>query len=496
MGGERCKVLKRTPSTSEISAALSRPEPPQSRELKDGDPQVAAVYQYMSQFTDLTPDDCIVDLGSGSGLLSTVLDDIWPSDRKPPRYVAVDLLEPLSKLSLPFRVHNNSEKVLFDDFFGLRANELSSAIKLVIIRNVFHELDICTTARVLSGLNSALPPGTPIYIQDMSILPNPERGNAGWDSELFQSFLTTIGFSPVVPTLTSHSGIDWFFTTITTIPREIPASEAATACAAERHKQKLALHERLLASKEDYSDDSATARWVDLSLQVSALDLQLGQHAQESASSSPSAEPTPSKQRILLRKGALAGDGEGPINPVGFLSGVRNKEEIDIASMIAASKKIVRFAGYSQKYTFALPDNLSAIEAAAERGVSLQFLISDPAAAATLVRANAQLYSTSTELITDIEDSIGHYARFIAHLRAGGKDHIGSRIEMRLTDSIYPCSYFVIDDLCFVSLYMQRLSGSLGPCLVFEDEGGSEVGYYHLLLQEFAVVFASAQVAS
>jgi hypothetical protein len=409
--------------------------------------------------------------------------------------VAVDLIEPLSKLSLPFRVHNNSEKVLFEDFFTSRASELSSAIKLVIIRNVFHELDICTTGRVLSGLNSALPPETPIYIQDMSILPNPERGNAGWDPELFESFLTGIGFSPVVPTLTSYSGIDWFFTTIATIPQEISASEAAAACAAERSRQKLALHEKLLASKEDYSDDSATARWVDLSLQVSALDLQLGQHAQE-ASGSPAPEVSAvSQHRILLRNGASAGDGDGQINPVGFLSGVRNKEEIDIAGMIAASTQIVRFSGYSQKYTFALLDNLSAIEAAAERGVSLQFLISDPAAAATLVRANAKLYSTSTELITDIEDTIDHYVRFIAHLGAIG-DHVASQVEMRLTDSIHPCSYFIIDDLCFVSLYMQRLSGSLGPCLVFGDEGGSEVGYYHLLLQEFAATFSSSQAVS
>jgi len=479
-----------------VSAALARPEPPQGNEVKPGDPQVSAVYQCLTHFSGLKPVDCVVDLGSGSGLLATIIADIWKAGDLVPRYVAVDLELPLSALSLPPRIHNNSEKVEFSEFMASRLDVLAPHIRLVVIRNVFHELDILQTAALLTNLNNRLLPGTAIYIQDMAILPNAERGNAGWDPECFSTFLTKIGFSPTMPGLTSRTGINWFFTTLETSQTKLVEAKVAAECASQRRSQKRKMHDTLRQLNPDYEREEAAGEIVYLSVELASIDLQLGtfedtlgqdRSAREQAHVELGGVNVPLKPSARVA-GALAVVTHEQ-NSVGLVATVRNKEDIDISELITGSKSIVWFAGYSQKLTFQLPENRTAIAEACRRGVGLKFLITDPTSHAAIVRASLPVYPDGSDLIHDIHTAISNFTKLVTEESLGPSGRCAGEVALRMTMSPPPCSYFLIDNLCFMSIYSHHLTGTAAPCLVFSERDPGNVGYYELLREEFRAAF-------
>ena len=61
--------------------ALSRPEPPQPKEGKHGDPQLAALCQFLVQ-NNWENDHVLVDFGSGNGVLAETLNNVYPPDKK------------------------------------------------------------------------------------------------------------------------------------------------------------------------------------------------------------------------------------------------------------------------------------------------------------------------------------------------------------------------------------------------------------------------------
>jgi ribosomal protein L11 methylase PrmA len=128
-------------------AGLNHPEAPQHRAGGDGDPQIAALHQHLMDSVALGPTDVILDIGSGTGVLATAILAVW-AEKAPPRYVAVDLEGPLKELALPAAIHNNSEKIEYKYFFEKETKDYLMRPALVVIRNVFHELDINQTELV------------------------------------------------------------------------------------------------------------------------------------------------------------------------------------------------------------------------------------------------------------------------------------------------------------------------------------------------------------
>jgi methyltransferase family protein len=487
-------VVVRKRTVEDISAALLQPDVPQGPEAKPGDPQISAVHQFLVACGDICEDHCIVDLGAGGGMLAGCMDQIWQDPRKPPRYVAVDLPDALGKLSLPTRIHNNSEKVEFSAFLAGRAAELSDRIDLVVIRNVFHELDILLTAKLLATLNNSLRPGTMIYIQDVSTLPNAERASAGWDWERFKAFLGGVGFEPTGSVLTSRTGIEWFFASMETIPNPLDESTVAARCALERGKQKRGMHEKLRAVAQDYAREEASAEYIWLSLEVAALDQQIGSYEL----TLEAAAPPP--QRVFVGNLDLplrpSADPKNSIvgavlnNPAGLVATVRNKDDIDIALLIRESRSTVWFAGYSLKLTFRLEENREAIRNAASRGVSLRFLVVDPASDAAVLRSRQPVYADPLDLMRDIAATIADYEDFTTALSAD--EGLPQSMELRATIAPLSCSFFFIDDLCFASFYSHHLTGTSAPCLVFARQTGGTLGYYELLREEFREAFERA----
>jgi hypothetical protein len=69
------------PKLARFVAGLSSPEPPPPQGAKAGDPQLAALTQYMATKKHLTEEQIIVDFGSGEGILGKLIDELWSGKR-------------------------------------------------------------------------------------------------------------------------------------------------------------------------------------------------------------------------------------------------------------------------------------------------------------------------------------------------------------------------------------------------------------------------------
>ena len=90
---------------------------PQDQEAAPGDPQRSALVQYLLDHLETDPERIVLDFGSGNGVLAYEMNHIWPTDRLPPVYMAVDLPESVNELALPSRIHNRSIKCTVEDFY-------------------------------------------------------------------------------------------------------------------------------------------------------------------------------------------------------------------------------------------------------------------------------------------------------------------------------------------------------------------------------------------
>jgi hypothetical protein len=496
----RGQVTDKMRTVEGIAESLSRPEPAQPQEGKDGDPQLAALYQCLTHFSDLTNIDCIVDVGSGNGVLAHAVAKIWHEKPACPCYVAVDLEEPLNKLSMPASIHNNSRKVTFESFFDVEVDKLSDRIKLVVVRNVFHELDIILTARIIAGLNKSLNVGTEVYIQDMATLPKPERSNAGWDPVCFEQFLKAIGLAPTKAELKSHSGISWFTTRFKTNGSSLDVGATATECAKQRIAQKRRMHQQLRELNSDYNRDGVVADVIYLSLEIASIDGQLGTFEEAFGNRKNSNHDAmlvsgmvplkPSTETQLYE--IPVPKGKAMARSFGLVAMLRGKDDVDIPKLIRSSQADVWFCGYSQKLTFQLEDNKTAILDAAGRGVRLRFLIVDPRSQAAAVRALHPVYDDKDELFRDISMTRGSFLAFLNEYELARTSFKNGLLSMRYIATIPACSYFIVDQMCFASLYTQRLTGTSAPCFIFSSAPEGYSGYYEMLREDFKEAFETS----
>jgi hypothetical protein len=477
---------------------LNRPEPPQDRAGKDGDPQISALHQLLMDHGSLGPDDIILDIGSGSGVLATIISTVWKIT--PPRYIAVDLEHMLEKLALPIAVHNNSQKIEFDHFFKREIPAWLTQPALVVIRNVLHELDIETTATLLGGLNAKLTEGTTIYIQDMQRLPRAERNNAGWDAECFKGVLTNLAMPAHVYSLASHGGTPWFAVKTRSVRQSMPNIEIAEICAEQRRKQKRKMITQITTLNQTYTEQTATDVTI-LSMELSNIELQLGRHEENLG-------PGHLATRLDIGEGSIplnfssekqafsvARDTDDLIREIGLVAALRTKDMIKVSAVIRGARRLVWFAGYSNRLTFETSDNRTALAQAIGRGADFRALLCNPDSAVVSIRAAEPVYPDTEKLIRDIKASLSSAANFYDQVYSTISGKSRGPFGVRLSSSIPPCSYFLIDDLCYVSLYTSRMSGGLAPAFVFRSAEPGRVGFYEILREEFLQAWASAPSA-
>ena len=463
-----------------------------------GDPQLAALNQYLQMKNALTTDDIVLDFGCGLGVLATVMEAIWPDKSKRPWYYAVDRKSILDKLALSSSIHNHSKKIDADTFLHTGLDSKSDYLKVVVVRNVFHELDITTTAQLLFRLRHLSQPQTELYVQDMVNLPRGERARVGWAPDLFYGVLRAAGFECPEPVcLTSKGGTNWFALlgrqnseqppTLTTIEQAIVTA---------RSKQREEITEQLQALSAT-SDEATTPEYVILQAEEAAISTQLQQYSYN----------TVRQRKKHAAKHMLAGviplaslpstklDYAEEVTDValsrsGLVAVLSSKNLIDFPALLAGCKDRAYFMGYSQRSLFQNQPTSEAVVKALGNGADFKVLLVNPSSEVTIARAKSLAYTSYEDLIADINYTRGAFKAFLGELSAQQQFALSKpSCELRLMSTIPPCSYFIIDDLCYVSLYSLRLSGGSGPCLVFRNDPMEPNAYFAILLQEFQLAW-------
>jgi hypothetical protein len=469
---------------------LSAPEDMQEPPGPDGDPQLVALTQFLQTLSDtLGPDDVILDVGSGRGILAHALLGIWPVDDSRPWYFAVDRAEALDTLSLPRSVHNHSQKVLFTDFLAGSMPGAPQRVKVVVLRNILHELDIPTTAAVLTAVGKITQSAGRVYLQDIVSLPKGERGNAGWPTDLLRQVLEGLGFACGSPTeQRSRSGTPWFTFILKRASESLVSSprDAARLIAAAREEQRRRRTARLAELSD--SNEETVAEYVMLNAEVAALGAQLQQNLYAGTHPMAGARVLAGIPLIALPPSVLDYAEELPSSP-NTRSGLRailsSKNLIDLPALLRSAFARLWFAGYSERLLFAIPELRAALHDAALRGVDIRILLVDPKSPAARARSASEAYVEPSDLFVDIKNTRQAFAEFDADLREHSPDSSTVRCELRLCRAILSSSFFFVDDLCICSLYTSNLTGGAGAAFVFGSSSVQPNGYFQVLLREF-----------
>ncbi|AEW01131.1 hypothetical protein A4D02_14310 [Niastella koreensis] len=481
-----------TQKSADIVEALGRPEPPQDREGKNGDPQLAALTSFLLGLkTNNTVSEkrVLVDFGCGNGVLPNLLESIYnDAPDSLPFLWAVDLPEPLSRLALPLEIHNRSEKCTLEMFYNNKLINNSKEITEIVIRNVLHEMTIKETAELFDRLIKYLPVHTNIYIQDMARLPKQERGNAAWSFELLKQCLEEMGFTVSGHQLYSHSGIPWFSMNCQ-LPTSKKDANMLDIIAKYRSKQLTDIRNK---GKELTKVFENTSEIISLSLDCLALDVQLDEIGWFNDS------PTVSLKDLNIPLTALS---KSPTeyaamtnaeiaSPSGLVAMLSTKNMLDFPTLIKNAKEEISFGGYSNRPLFLKIENKTALKEAIGKGIKVKVLVVNPQSTAAQLRANEPLYKDPKNLIESINNTIEQGKNYFRELQLHYGEFIASKYyDLRASSRIPKWSYFIIDDKCYLSFYSMSYSGSSGPCFVFQNVGESLHNYYHVVRQEFLTLF-------
>lgn len=462
-----------------------------------GDPQLAALHQYLRTKNGLTCDDVILDFGSGLGILATAMEAIWPDRYRIPWYYAVDQKQILDKLALSTFLHNHSQKIDADLFIQNGLGEVVSRVKIVVIRNVFHELDIVTTAKILHHFRCILIPQTDLYIQDIVNLPRGERARVGWYPDLLYKVLCYAGFHCSEPVcLPSFHGTKWF-TLLAHQSSEPPPplTKIEEVVASERSTQRERIADRLHALSAT-SNEATTPEYVMLQTEEATISTQLQQYSYVLRERSKTfAQPLLAGALPLASLPSTEVDYAEEVTDTatyrsGLVAVLSSKNLIDFPTLLASFRHRAYFMGYSQKSLLKSQQIKEALLKSLENGTDIRILLVSPDSEVTMARARSLAHVSHEDLLADIEFTRNAFKSFLAQLPEAQEKN--QNFGLRLMSTIPPCSYFIIDDLCYVSLYSLRLSGGSGPCLVFKEDPMEPNAYFAILLQEFQLTWEGA----
>ncbi len=182
------------------------------------DSQIKNISTSLAHFISNSIRGTVLDIGCGEGIILRRLVEIDTFKNNTQWiYIGVDFEENINKVHILGRDLRMNRRVdvidLENDNFYSSWVESKDAPRplLIIIRNVFHELDIDQTTHLMYALASRLEPSDNILIQDLQVLPRAERGNACWHPDYFVNMLDECGF--IINTLVCEptaKGNRWF----------------------------------------------------------------------------------------------------------------------------------------------------------------------------------------------------------------------------------------------------------------------------------------------
>jgi hypothetical protein len=486
------------PRLTRFLSGYSTPDEMQEPPGPAGDPQLTALTQFLQTLGGaLGRDDVILDIGSGRGILAHSLLNIWTEDAVRPWYYAVDREEVLDKLSLPRAIHNHSQKVPFAEFIEGRLPCQPQEVKVGVLRNILHELDIRTTAEVLVALSKIAKLGGQVYLQDIVSLPKGERENAGWPSDLLRMVLEGLGFDCGSPVLqSSRSGTEWFTMILKQkLGHSVLSVPDATRLVADGREQQRQRRTTRLAELGD--NQETLPEYIMLSTEVAALALQLQQHRYTATTQIAGTRIIADLPLLPLPASPLDYVEEMPASTQAR-SGLRgilsSKNFIDLPALLRTAVSRLWFAGYSERLLFNIPEVRASLIDAGLRGVDIRMLLVDPDSPAAQARSVSDAYAKPEDLFDDIRTTIVGFAEFDEALGiAVTADTPEIQCTLRLCTSMLSSSFFFVDDLCICSLYSASLTGGAGAAFVFRSSSVQPNGYFQVLLREFQSAWANCE---
>lgn len=257
--------------------------PEQAQEASEAatDSQIRCITTPIAHLITINDTGTILDVGCGKGIILSRLANVACFEEKQGwGYIGTDfqeLLNDILHLAIDYRIHKKVDVIPLDDFY----DEWPTRTKwpgphIVIIRNVFHELGIDSSARLLSHIRKNIESEDTVIIQDLSVFPKAEKGNVCWIPTLFDELLREFGLETSLTEDKSSTGNRWF-----TI---IANASSKTGLSLDEVKEKVIEFRTRQLSKWKtlgglYHDDEMfrDLRFakIDFDLQVGALILQL-----------------------------------------------------------------------------------------------------------------------------------------------------------------------------------------------------------------------------
>jgi len=228
-----------------------------------------------------SPSGSVIDIGCGNGILLRRLSEIKSFLKNNQWfYIGTDFQEKLKKivdLAYDLGIHRRVDVINLDNLYASWLESLIySKPLIVIIRNVFHELNINKTAELLYSLTTRLETNDLLIIQDINVFPIAERGNVCWISSNFVSLLEFCGFNCTWVDEPTSKGNRWF--TLIARLNKRPAhnlKEISDSIILERKKQYEYWTQIDSVIPKDFERKNNQIALIDFDLQLAALQRQL-----------------------------------------------------------------------------------------------------------------------------------------------------------------------------------------------------------------------------
>lgn len=176
-------------------------EPAQEATEADIDTQIRSITTLIAHKVNDTTEGTIIDIGCGKGIILARLSSISAfTDQVGWNYIGTDYQERLSDilhLSINLGIHKKVDAISLDLFYTKwPIKSKYPGPYIIIVRNVFHELNIESTSRLLLHIVTNMGADDTIIIQDFCVFPKAEKANVCWVPHLFAELLRECGLKP------------------------------------------------------------------------------------------------------------------------------------------------------------------------------------------------------------------------------------------------------------------------------------------------------------
>ncbi|RJP78255.1 MAG: hypothetical protein C4522_13355 [Desulfobacteraceae bacterium] len=191
------------------------PPDPQSTESSRTDNQIKSIFMILVELINNETTGTFVDIGCGNGpLLNRLGEEKIIATDKNWFYLGIDYPEfkqAILNISFDYSIHKKCDFLDINQFYKKWPNNsIAPGVKIIFLRNVFHELDIIDTAELFHHISLNITDKDTLIIQDLRVFPEAEKGNACWDPIVLIELVKKLGYMTLSTTESTAGGANWF----------------------------------------------------------------------------------------------------------------------------------------------------------------------------------------------------------------------------------------------------------------------------------------------